>query len=410
MRKIYEQLIALFREFLMQRDYLVLLVPCEDSDVPLMLKALRDLDRESPADIFLLFGDEFINTPEFVDTILGRLQDEHKLTNEAVKSDDDKLPPLPNGVVSNQYAPPIRLEAGLRYARSLIDARRGQHFLWAMGPAQIVDPDAYLELLAQLPPKDGIQPWMRGARIVTRVPANFAMDQSPLAAAKRVAVKPFTIPHNVFEEELQGTANDPKAPMGDRMQSEVQLAYIDYAHSRFDMAIARFSKALAFYQWADISAMQGLILCGLGDVARRKENWKVAHHFYACAAVPAAKDGNPMLLSTIVQNLAVVAFQENRFADAEERYSELVTLKRAMIDEVGLVEALEWQGICQEKQQAFDRAVLAWEEAALICKSFEMGDRLPPLLGDLKRGYQALDRYEELAAFESEWNAEGARV
>src|SRR5438477_7260933 len=35
-------------------------------------------------------------------------------------------------------------------------------------------------------------------------------------------------------------------------------------------------------------------------------------HWYECAIVPAAKSGNPILMATIVQNLAVVAFQEKR--------------------------------------------------------------------------------------------------
>ena len=41
------------------------------------------------------------------------------------------------------------------------------------------------------------------------------------------------------------------------MQAEVQLAYLDYAHSRFDQAIERFLKALAFFQWAEIPVMEG---------------------------------------------------------------------------------------------------------------------------------------------------------
>ena len=45
MRKLFNQLIETFREFLKQRDDVLLLVPCEDCDVALVLKALRDLDR-----------------------------------------------------------------------------------------------------------------------------------------------------------------------------------------------------------------------------------------------------------------------------------------------------------------------------------------------------------------------------
>jgi len=340
MRKLYEQLIGALRMFLKQRDDLLLLVPCEDSDVALLLKALRDLDRESGADVFLLFAEDFEAPDTFMTNTVQQLQEEHKLTNEAIGEGGPKLPPLPADFLDPKNPPQARLVAGMGYAQSLIDPRQGQHFLWGMGPGTIDDPKGYLELLAQLPPEPDIRPWMRGARIVARVPADFQLHLSPLAKAKRVQVKPFTIPPNAHEEELLAAAADPKAPLGDRMQAEVQLAYLDYAHSRFDEAIKRFLKALAFFQWAEIPVMEGLVICGLGDVARRQGNLQEAQHWYTCAVVPAAKDGNPMLMAMIVQNLAAAAFQEKRFADAEERYAELVTLKRAMLDEQGLAEAL----------------------------------------------------------------------
>jgi tetratricopeptide (TPR) repeat protein len=189
------------------------------------------------------------------------------------------------------------------------------------------------------------------------------------------------------------------------MQAEVQLAYLDCAHRRFDPATARFRKALAYFQWVGLPVMEGLIINGLGDVERGKENWKQAQHWYACAVVPAAGAGNPILLANIVQNLALVAYHEKRFADGAERYGELAELKRGMFDELGLVEALEWQGICQEKQDAYDRAVEAWEEAALVCKAFELKDRLPPLLAHVRRGYEKLKMKDELQNFDAIWNA-----
>lgn len=405
MRKAYDQLMGTVRGFLKQRDHVLLLVPCGDSDVALLLKALRDLDRESGGDVFLLFAEDFHTPDAFLNNMARSLQEEQRLTNEAVGPDVPKLPPLPQEFLDQKPPPAARLEAGLRYAHSLIDPRQGQHFLWGMGPGSISDPKSYLELLAQLPPNPDIRPWMRGARIVARVPEDFQLDSSPLAKAQRVQVKPFSIPPNAHEEELRAATGDPKTPIGDRMQAEVQLAYLDYAHSRFDQAIERFLKALAFFQWAEIPVMEGLIICGLGDIARRQGNLPEAQHWYACAVVPAAKANNSILMSNIVQNLAAIAFEEARFGDAEERYSELVTLKRAMIDEDGLAEALEWQGLSQEKQGAYDRAIVCWEEAALICKSFEMEQRVGPLLAELRRGYQALGLSRELEEFDAQWCA-----
>src|SRR5262245_7800817 len=405
MLKLFTQLIGAFRQFLKQRDNLLMLVPCEDGDVALFLKALRDLDRESSGDLFLLFANDFQTSDTFVSNIAQAVQEEYQLTNEATAPAVAKLPPVPTEFLDSKNPPLARLEAGLGYAHSLIEPRRGQHFLWGMGPGKIGNPTNYLELLAQLPPNPEIRPWMRGARIVARVPAEFQLESSPLATARRVQVKPFTIPAHVYEEELLAATDDPKIPMADRMQAEVQLAYLDCAHSRFDKAIERFLKALAFFQWAGVSVMEGLVICGLGDIARRQGNSKEAQHWYACAVVPAAKSGNPILMSTIVQNLAAVAFQEKRFHDAEERYGELVTLKRAMIDEEGLTEALDCQGLSQEEQQAYDRAIVSWEEAALICKAVEMKHRLAPVLTHLRRGYQALEMREELQRFDTEWNS-----
>jgi hypothetical protein len=405
MRKIYEQLIRTLRFFVRQRDDLLLLVACGDSDIALVLKALRDLDRMSPGDLYLLFADDFEKPDTFVSSLADRIEAERTLINNATGPDLEKLPPLPPELAAPGKAPALRLEAGMRYAQSLINSRDGQHFVWGMGPGKIADPKSYLNLLAQLAPQPDIRPWMRGARIVARVPVDFQLDRSPLAKCKRVNVEPFVIPPDVHEQGLLADAADPKLPMAERMQAEVQLGYLDYAHGRFDMATERFNKSLAYFQWVKLPAMEGLIISGMGDIERCKENWKQAQHWYACAIVPATEAANPILLANIVQNLALVAYHEKRFADAEDRYAELATLKKGMLDEVGLAEALEWQGICQEKQNAYDRAVEAWEEAALVCKAFEMKDRLAPVLTHVRRAYEKLRMKDELLHFDEIWNS-----
>ena len=403
MRKLFEQLLVTLREFVKQRHDLLLVVPCADTDVPLLAKALRDLDRESASDLFLLFAEDFAAPDTFVTRMAMRLQEEHDLVTNVTVAESSRLPPLPTDFVDLIQSPLTRLEAGMSYAHSLIDARVGQHFVWGMCPGSIQNANAYLELLEPLLPHPEIRPWMRGARIVARVPADFELAASPLANAKRVCVKPFAIPPDTHENELLATAADSRLPLPDRMQAEVQLAYLDYAYARFAPAIERFLTALAFFQWADVPVMEGLIICGLGDIARRQENLGEAQHWYECAVVPAAKDGNPILMSTIVQNLAAIAFHQKRFVDAEERYGELVTLKRAMVEEEGLAEALEWQGLSQEHQNAYERAIVCWHEGALICKAFEMTERLPRMLQHLKRGYGALRMREQLEQFDQEW-------
>jgi hypothetical protein len=406
MRKIYEQLEVTLSEFIAQRDDLLLLVPCAEAEVALLLKALRDLDRESRSDLFLLFADEFHSPQQFLNDVTKRLEEELKLTNECA-ADTAKLPPLPDEFKNAAMSPVDRLIAGMRYAHSLVRPSVGQHFLWGMGPTAITNEWSFYQLLAELLSSPRVLPWMRGARIVTRVPEHFEMAQSPFVDARRVRVQPLNIPPNAHEEELIEVAANPHLGLGDRMQAEVQLAYLDYAHGRFDAANRRFLKALAFYQWAEIPALEAVTICGLGDVALRQADRNAAQHWFECAVIPAGKASNPALLANIVSKLAAVAYMENRFADAEARYRELTTLKRAMIDEDGIVEALEWQGLSQERQNAYDRAVVCWEEGALICKAFELKVRFRPLIDHLRRGYHALGMQEELTHFDSEWGLAG---
>src|SRR5690348_14367831 len=95
MRKLFDQLTRTLRSFRQQRDNLLLLVPCADNDVAFLLKALRELDRQAPADLYFLFADNFLSAPVYVTSLANRLQGELTLTNEATGPNEEKLPSLP---------------------------------------------------------------------------------------------------------------------------------------------------------------------------------------------------------------------------------------------------------------------------------------------------------------------------
>ena len=246
---------------------------------------------------------------------------------------------------------------------------------------------------------------MRGARTDRpRARPTFKLERSPLAKRPRVRVEPFAIPPDIFELEAECRCRRPKLPMGDRMQAEVQLAYLDYAHSRFEPATARFRKALAFFQWAGMPAMEGLIISGLGDIERRKANWKQAQHWYACATVPAAEAGSPILLANIVQNLALVAYQENRFADAEERYESSSRSSAACSTRSAWRSPSSGRASAKKNNKPTTGRSKAGK-AALVCKTFELKDHLKSMLAHLRRGYEKLEMREELRNFDVIWKA-----
>ena len=77
-----------------------------------------------------------------------------------------------------------------------------------------------------------------------------------------------------------------------------------------------------------------------------------------------------------------------------------------MFDEVGLAEALEWQGLSQEKQQRLRSGgrELGGSRAS-VCKTFELKDRFASMLTHLRRGYEKLKMREELRNFDAIWKA-----
>jgi tetratricopeptide (TPR) repeat protein len=409
MRQLYQKLGEMLRGFINQRDDFMLLVASGDSDAALILQSLREFDHESPGDLVLLFGEAFATPESFMESLAVRLREEVEMVNSGAAPTDTPLPGAPEPLLEPAIPPVTRLRFGLNYAASLVDPRGGQRYVWGMVPGEIKSPEKYLRLLADLPSSE-LQPWMRGGRVIARVPANFDIARSPLANIPRVRVEKFVIPHDAHEQDLLATLNDLSIPEADRMAAAVQLGFMDAAHNRLASATDYFSKSLTFFQWVGLPALEGLVMMGLGDVARRKGDLAGAQRWNEAALVPAAKSESPILMASIVQHLAGLAYQQGEYAEAAERYSELAAFRRTMFDEDGLIEALEWEGNALQNADRPQDAVMRWYEAALIGKTFEHGHRLESVLPKLRRGYEQLEWKEAVETFDEAWGSQRAEA
>jgi tetratricopeptide (TPR) repeat protein len=406
MRQLYEKLGATLRGFIDQRDDWLLLVAANDSDSALVLQSLREFDHQSPGDLVMLFGQPFAAPDAFLDTLAGALRDEVETVNAGAAPDDTPLPAPPEALSEPAVPAPARLKFALGYAASLVYPRGGQRYVWGMVPGEIRESEKYVRLLAGLPTAEPA-PWMRGGRVIARVPVNFDLAKSPLAGAPRVRVEKFVIPDDAHEKELLATLNDPAIPEADRMGAATQLGFIDAAHDRLPAATAHFNKALAFFQWVRLPAMEGLVMMGLGDVARRRGDRAGAKRWQEAALVPAAKAESPILMASIVQHLGVLAYERGDYAEAAERYHEVAGFHRAMFSEDTLAEALEWEGESLDRSGKTQDAVFRWYEAALIGKTFNLEHRLATVLPRLRQGYEKLGWADATETFDEQWGARG---
>jgi tetratricopeptide (TPR) repeat protein len=381
MRKWIDQLRKLASDFIEQRDDLMLLVACPPGETALLLNQLLAMEQERDVHLYYLFADNFAGRTGYVDTVAQRLRRDYEASLES-----PDIEPLPRPDLTGND-----LHAALAYTRGLVPAATGHRVVWGLGPNAIANLDDYVALLSGCLPNSKIEPWMRGLRIIARVPEDFS-PASALAKRPRVRFQRFAIPSNAAEVELRELACSTTIAEAARIDALLQLSFIDLAHSRFKTATDGLRSVLAYHQKTENLGMQALAMIGLGDCSRRAGDLDQAKYWYECAIIPAGEAKQLVCLSMIAQHLAAMAFDRRQYQDAIDYYEQLVTLKRAISDEDGLCEALIWRGKAQDKAGQADAALASWEEAILVCKTFDLDYRADECLANLKRGYEAVGK------------------
>ena len=240
--------------------------------------------------------------------------------------------------------------------------------------------------------------------------AGFTLDSSPLAGTRRTRLTGIDFGSDALKESFSKSAGNEKLPMADRMEALLSLALLASAHGRLAEAESHFGTLLDYYRKTDHPLMQAIVMNGLGEMAHRQGDLNKAKAWFESAVPPAVEAKEAVVMANVVQNLAAVAYEQERYADAEEYYDGLATLKECLIDEDGKTMALEWCGLSQEKQGAFDKAILSWEEADLLCRVFELNHRHEPIVEHLRRAYRKLGMRDAQAALDKELHQQPARA
>ncbi|MEW5925885.1 MAG: hypothetical protein AB1941_00220 [Gemmatimonadota bacterium] len=404
MQRLVERLRRGLEEFVEQRDDLLLLLGCSDADAAITAKVVRDAEQANGTDLFLLFTDDFVLPDPYVSVLAERLREEHSLACRALEDEGKPpFPPIPPLLFDAREPPAARLYAGISWARSLLPAEGGHRLVWAMCPQRIADRRAWLELAAPFAPRGGVEPWMRGLRLLFRDAPGTAAFAPGLAAMPRVRVAEADFGPEALRQAMTEEVEDESLPDDARMQSLLMLASINAAHGRTDEAAGQYYTLLGHFQHTGNLSMQAFVLVGLGDMAAKAGDSGAAQHWYECAIVPASEAKDALMLATVSRHLGGLAHARGDLAAAEQYYAHLDTLAGHMLSPQLKVEALQQLGLVQEQAGALDRAVGSWEGAATLARA--MGD-LPDLhrvtLAHLQRAYSRLRMYDRLAAVGAE--------
>jgi tetratricopeptide (TPR) repeat protein len=370
MRKLFAKLQSDLNQFVEQRDDLLMIASCADNDSGIVLQLLRDIEQSNASDVFVLLSDNFVQANPFVSVAVERLREQHTLACEALaEKGREPLPPLPADLTDESAPPHLRLQKAISFARSLLPPTGGHRLVWAMFPQQIANRGEYLQFVDAFTPREGIQPWMSGVRLLFRDEAGVRGFAPALVRAPRVRVLDVDLGPAAMEASTKEDAEDAELSEPDRMQALLSLALLDYAHSRTEAALTKYNVLLAYYQRIENLLMQAFVMNAFGDLYQRLSDLPLAQRWYECAVEPASKAKDPLMLSTISKNLGDVSYKMGAYGAAEEYFDGVDQVSKVTLDAGSKVRALEWRGLSQEKQGKYESAIASWESAALLSRT-----------------------------------------
>lgn len=389
MRKLIDRIRADIVDFLEQRCDQLLIVSCSDTDAPIVLKIVQEVDQADASDAFLLFADDFVATSAYVSVVTERLREQVRTADGwLVEQGRDPFPPLPEAVSGQLMTPMQRLVQVMTYAVSLLPQHGGHRLLWAMVPTSIGNRQDYLDLVSAFLVRSVVDPGPPGLRILFRDQPGTAAALPRLAGGIRPRIIDVDLGPAALRNALKEEVADATLPTEQRAAAALQRALLDAAHGHTRKALKQLRGLLGHYQRNNEAALQALVLNGIGDIFLRDGNLDQACHWYECAVPLAVKAESPVLLHTAVRNLADIARDRRELARAEQLYDAADKLAGKLLYIEGLAYAREQRGLVQEQQRAFDRAAQSWEAAAGICRTASMTPQLRINLAHLARGYR----------------------
>ncbi len=400
----FEKLQSDLESFIEQRDSLMLVVGCKDYETMYILKTLSLIEDSDSPDLFLVFGDDFIQPTPYVSVIMERLKIQHaEACSELEKQGREKLPPLPDKLFDESILPAERLKEAMLFVRSKLLPLDGQHrLIWGLFPMNIKGKDEYLRIINQLIPWNGIEPWMRNVRLFVREDIDSHAVVPFIKNAPRVLVYNPDISANAMVASAREKADDPEASEEEKMQALLTVASMDYANKQYKDALQKYMRLLKYYQDKENIMMQAFIINAIGDVFHRMDDLEKAQEWYECAIVPSTEAKSPVLLLTVVRNLGHVAYKLKQFPESEEYFVGADKLSGELRDAEAKVDSLEWLGLSQERQKKYDSAVESWESAVQLSRNLEMQEPLKRNLENLKEAYKKQHRKDERRIVEAE--------
>ena len=410
MRRLFQDITKRLQAFIAQRDDVLLLVRCKDEECSFILKQLTAID-EASSDFFWMFVNDFVDATSYVESVITSFRERADiLAKKLADAGDPPWPALPPPLVDKKTAPAARLRLLLMYARTRIPDLEASNLVAVLTPLQIRDPLSWRVLLRELATYDFLSPWCHHMRIIARENPRVSVDM--LSSGLKEGIDPEKFPSTDiypvdFSLEALNRANreeiiDPSIPVGDRMQTLLIDANVDYSNRRYPVALEKYQLLYRFYRAIGHQTMLAATLNGMGEVyaALQMYDQAIAHFDMGVTAAFEGK-ANAVLLNLSL-NLANLHLATKQWLLAVEFYIGAEALATSLLNAATKLACLENIGVCRVQLEEYAAAQEAWNNGIKLATKLEDHAAARRLLVRMRDLYKEARMSDRLAAVESQ--------
>jgi hypothetical protein len=374
-----EHAVAGFRDFLNQRDDLILVLQSADGDLPAALKILEALDADLSYVWGWIFAQSFTDPVSYVDAIIEEIASKQAVMSAMLQQEGrPPLPPVPALLRDPSREPVDRLRAAVVYGRSLVPPVSGGVTMFGLLPLEIGDSIAYHWLAQELVRHQLPFPWCAGVRFILRDdvarPALTPLENSPRTRSLRIDFSP-----DALAAALAREAADETLPAERRTTAAIVAGGIDQAHGRTAEALAHYEAALQHYGEAGNAPMAALAANGIAACKQAEGDVDGAERIMH-AALEACLQANPPTLPVVLNillDLTMLVARQRRWAEAEIYLTATDGVANALFMPAVRAEALDRRGITQMRLGKVVDAEQSWRDAIKVADEAE--ERAPAL-------------------------------
>jgi tetratricopeptide (TPR) repeat protein len=400
MRQMVERLRLRVEEFIGQRDDLVLVVRCSESDTALVSKVVEGQDESSTSELYWTMVDDFDDAPSFVDACVRSFATKHNTVRLALQQ--QKLPawpPLPVRIADPAGLPPVeRLKELIIFIRSLLPTLTGCGVVWALLPMQINDGEAYAAFVRSLWRHEFPFPWCHHVRMMVRDDFDAPILAAEIGVAPRVGEYVVDFSPDAIRQGLEEEAGDDNAPLGDRVNSCLMLAGIDFSHGRYDRAIQQYDIVHQYAASSQNPTLAAVALNGMGDALRALGKVAEADVVMQTALAPAAAAPQPPIpvLFDLYSKLGELRLSQERWPEAEVFLQGAADFALLLHDPNQRLKYLKLLGEAQYRQAKTTPALKTWYAGAIVAGKLRRDDEYRGFVTQLQNHYSAAGAPEDL--------------